>query len=170
MQPFQAPNLTSPKNNVNFFTSNDMPYASYVLTINITTASENSPYYLDYIAVQVPGPAASSSSTPSSATSEPAVTPSSSSPSSLQISTGGVTVLPSLPGFVSTKPSLPVGAIVGATIGGVIVMSVMVITIICAGMRRHRRGSFEFDYGSMGLQGASWQYSNMDTRSHLVPS
>lgn len=160
MQPFQAPNLTSPKNNVNFFTSNDMPYDSYVLTINITTASENCPYYLDYIAVQVPGPAPSSSSTPSPTSSQPTVAPSSSSSlSSLQSSTGGVTVLPSLPGFISTKASLPVGAIVGATIGGVVVIAVMVIIIICAHMRRRRRGSFEFDYGSMGFQGASWRYS-----------
>lgn len=170
MQPFQAPNLTSPKNNVNFFTSDDMPYASYVLTINITTASENSPYYLDYIAVQVPGPAPSSSSTSSSTTSQPTIAPSSSSLSSSQSSSRGVTMLPSLPGFISTKASLPVGAIVGATIGGVVVISVMVIIIICAHMRRHRRGSFELDYGSMGLQGASWQCSYRGTGSNPVLS
>ncbi|KAM5532517.1 hypothetical protein V8D89_013804 [Ganoderma adspersum] len=59
MVPYQAPNVTAPQNDVNFFTSDILPYGTYTLTINVTTASPSAPFYLDYIAVEVPGPAPS---------------------------------------------------------------------------------------------------------------
>ena len=59
MIPYQAPNVTAPQNDVNFFTSDVLPFGTYTLTINVTTASPSAPFYLDYVAVEVPGPAPS---------------------------------------------------------------------------------------------------------------
>ncbi|KAI0354239.1 hypothetical protein OH77DRAFT_1426288 [Trametes cingulata] len=149
MQPFQAPNLTVPRNNVNFFTSNDMPYGAYVLTINVTRASIDAPYFLDYIAVEVPGPAPSIALTATSAFSTALPIPSLSHSSH---STGGVTALPPLPGFTSDHKSVPIGAMVGAVVGGVALVAIAVLLVACFVKRRHIRRSPEFDYGSVGQQ------------------
>ncbi|KAI0369337.1 hypothetical protein BV20DRAFT_968229 [Pilatotrama ljubarskyi] len=148
MQPFQAPNLTVPRNNVNFFTSNDMPYGSYVLTINVTRASIDAPYYLDYIVIEVPGPAPSTSATATSLLSTASFIPSSQS----SRSDGRATALPPLAGFTSTDAALPIGAIVGATVGGVALVAISVLLVACMFKRRHSRRSSDFDYGSVGQQ------------------
>ncbi|KAI9058745.1 hypothetical protein FKP32DRAFT_1597069 [Trametes sanguinea] len=217
MQPYQAPNITEPVNNVNFFTSDDMPYDSYTLVINVTSASTSSPYYLDYIAVEVPGPAPSSSAEPSTSSSPlPAPSPSrsastssiipilssssdmsadthstlgfstftfpaisavpsnassssssaptsgsssarpstssgSSSQSSLRSTVGTSTTLPPLAEF-SRESSVPVGAIVGAALGGIAVLTLVALFVIFVCLRRRGLRSREFNYGTRGQQ------------------
>ncbi|OSD06679.1 hypothetical protein PYCCODRAFT_1422858 [Trametes coccinea BRFM310] len=221
MQPYQAPNISEPVNNVNFFTSDDMPYDSYTLVINVTSASASSPYYLDYIAVEVPGPAPSSSSAPATSTatspsptlspshapsasqitstshslpdssahtssplqaltstfptnsaslsnamSNSSLTPSpvssaasitslassgSSSLSSLTSVTGTSTALPPLAEF-SRSSSVPVGAIVGAALGSITALTLVVLLVIFVCMRKRGLRSREFNYGTRGQQ------------------
>ncbi|KAH9894041.1 hypothetical protein C8Q73DRAFT_790619 [Cubamyces lactineus] len=214
MIPFQAPNLTSPKNDVNFFTSDEMPYGEYVLTINITSASEDSPYYLDYITVDVPGPGPSSSSTGSaaqqgatpSANPNPGNGPSSSSTggghspiplsasstnsasshglsadrasttsaasqsgtvsvsqptsalspgassSSSSAGTTGTTTLPPLASF-SHKSSFPLGALIGAIIGGLLLIAILIFLIVRSHARRQRRLRLSSEYNNYGTAG-----------------
>ncbi|KAJ8474846.1 hypothetical protein ONZ51_g6939 [Trametes cubensis] len=207
MIPFQAPNLTSPKNDVNFFTSDEMPFGEYVLTINITRASEDSPYYLDYITVDVPGLGLSSSSTTSSAMQESATSyaspnpgngpspvsssstsggghspvplsasstspvfshgsstdqsgtaslsqstsgPSPGAPSiSSSAGTAGSTALPPLASF-SHKSSVPLGALIGAIIGGLLLIATLIFLISRVHLRRQRPSSEYNDYGTAG--------------------
>ncbi|KAI0673154.1 hypothetical protein C8Q78DRAFT_1023113 [Trametes maxima] len=133
--PFTAPNFTIPKNNVRFFQSDDMPYGSYVLAINVTVASIDSPYFLDYIAVEAPGP-------------KPTPTPTS---SVLASSAGSSTSLPTRLGSVSgTGP--PLGAVVGAAMGGVALIAAILLLAAYAYKRRHHRLGYppQFDYDPVG--------------------
>ncbi|KAI8996326.1 hypothetical protein BD414DRAFT_575682 [Trametes punicea] len=156
MQPYQAPNVTSPRNNVSFYTSDIMTYDSYILTINVTTASGSSPYYLDYLVVEVPGPAPSSSpltsastSTSTSTSSLPLTSSFTPSQSSSSVVVGTSTPPPPLP--AGHRRSARVGTIVGATIGGVAIIALAAVVIILALLRRRRLRS-DFNYGPSGQQ------------------
>ncbi|KAJ8474862.1 hypothetical protein ONZ51_g6941 [Trametes cubensis] len=131
---FLAPNLTIPKNNLNFYSSGNIPYDAYVLTINVTQTSIDSPYYLDYIAVEAPGPA-------------PSITSMQATRSS---ATTGVTSTPS----ASHGPVLPVGAIIGIAIGSVCAIALALALVVFVCMRRRPPPS-EFNYGSVGQRGTS---------------
>ncbi|KAI0331348.1 hypothetical protein GY45DRAFT_630930 [Cubamyces sp. BRFM 1775] len=216
MIPFQAPNLTSPKNNVNFFTSDEVPLGEYVLTINITRTSEDSPYYLDYITVDVPGPGPSStggstssaspegatssanpndrpspasssgggqspipfsassgapasghstglasatSAVPHSATSSlfPSLTISPIAPVSISnrsssAGTAGSTTLPPLASF-SHKSSIPLGALIGAIIGGLALVVLLILLVSRIYARRQRRLRLSTEYNGYGTAG-----------------
>lgn len=94
--PFKASNVTNPINNVLFFTQSGMTTdLNYTLTINVTASSQDMPFYLDYIALELPGPdpnaPASTSSSSSSSTSSSAL-PSTSS-TSMETSSMSMTVL-----------------------------------------------------------------------------
>lgn len=69
MAPYVASNVTSPINNVNFWSQSGMPNKTYTLWVNITSSTANMPYYLDYIAIEVPGPGPSSSASSTSSSS-----------------------------------------------------------------------------------------------------
>lgn len=75
MTPYQAPSVTEPQDNVNFFTSDVLPLGTYSLWINVTTASPDAPFYLDYIAVETPGAASVPVSSHTSRTTSTTVTP-----------------------------------------------------------------------------------------------
>ncbi|KAI0659601.1 hypothetical protein C8Q70DRAFT_120644 [Cubamyces menziesii] len=126
---FLAPNLTIPKNNFNFYSSGNIPYDAYLLTINVTQTSIDSPYYLDYIAVEAPGPAPSTTSMKTARSS----------------ATTGVTSTPS----ASHGPVLPVGAIIGIAIGSVCAIALALALVVFVCMRRRPPPS-EFNYGSVG--------------------
>ncbi|OJT11181.1 hypothetical protein TRAPUB_12288 [Trametes pubescens] len=137
---FQAPNFTVPKNNINLFTSNDMPYGAYVLTVNVTLTSIDSPYYLDYIAVEVPNSAPTSFSTSTSAA------PVSGS------SAEAASTAPSMPvSSLSTHASLPIGAIVGVAIAAAVFIAI-VVAITAYRCARRRRGPPEYEYEFVGEQ------------------
>ena len=131
MIPYQAPNVTAPQNDVNFFTSDILPYGTYTLTINVTTASSGAPFYLDYIAVEVPGPAPSSS-TPSS---------------SLQTSASSTPTHLPAEGLIP-QHHRPIGAIVGGVLAGVLGIVGAFFVFFCY-MRQKRRTMMppEYDYG-----------------------
>ncbi|KAH9894043.1 hypothetical protein C8Q73DRAFT_790621 [Cubamyces lactineus] len=126
---FLAPNLTIPKNNLNFYSSGNIPYDAYVLTINVTQTSIDSPYYLDYIAFEVPGPVPSTTSMQTARSDE---------------TTGATSASSAAPG-----PVLPVGAIIGVAIGSVCALALALALVIFACLRRRPPPS-EFNYGSVG--------------------
>lgn len=137
---FQAPNFTIPKNNLNLFTSNDMPYGAYVLTVNVTRASIDSPYYLDYFAVLVPDSAPTSVSTSASA-----------APVSGSSAEAASTSPPMPVSSLSNHASLPIGAIVGVAMAAAVFIAI-VVAIAAYRCARRRRGPPEYQYEFVGEQ------------------
>ncbi|KAI0772410.1 hypothetical protein BD413DRAFT_623345 [Trametes elegans] len=115
---FQAPNLTIPKNNLEFFTSDDMPYGTYVLTVNLTGTSIDWPYYLDYFAIQAPRDAKPLLSTTTSQSSAASSTPTS-----------------ALQG--TSSPPSRLGPVMGAVAGIILTVAVVIVAVIF--VRRGRR-------------------------------
>ncbi|KAJ3002200.1 hypothetical protein NUW54_g5975 [Trametes sanguinea] len=97
-QAFPAPSVDNVADNVSFFNSSVMPYGEYTLVINITRASRDSPYYLDYIRYNITDPNAQPSQTSSSSTS--------SSPAAAASSTSAAAA-------TKGSSSTPIGPIVG---------------------------------------------------------
>ncbi|KAH9894044.1 hypothetical protein C8Q73DRAFT_790622 [Cubamyces lactineus] len=151
MNPFEAPNVTEPQNNVNFWSSQEMPYKAYILTINVTTATANMPFYLDYVTVEVPGP-------DPNATSSTSATVTSSTSGSHTSTDGHKNTSPAVAG-ASHRSSVPVGAIVGATIGGIVLIAAALFALL-RWYRRRVRVPPEYDYGSVAQQ---------DTPPHVIP-
>ncbi|OSD00070.1 hypothetical protein PYCCODRAFT_1437821 [Trametes coccinea BRFM310] len=141
MQPYRAPNVSQPVNNVNFWSSQEMPYGSYILTINVTNATSNMPYYLDYVAVELPGPDPSSTSSSAATSSSPATTSSSHTTSHSESATAVV---------ASGKSSVPIGAIVGASIGGFVLVAAAVFALLY--WYKRTRMAATYDYGSVAQQ------------------
>ncbi|KAI9058754.1 hypothetical protein FKP32DRAFT_1635626 [Trametes sanguinea] len=140
MQPYRAPNVSQPVNNVNFWSSQEMPYGSYILTINVTNATSSMPYYLDYVAVELPGPDPSSTSSSTASSSSAASTSSSQTTSHSQSATA----------VVASKSSVPVGAIVGASIGGFVLVAAAVFALLY--WYKRTRMTATYDYGSVEQQ------------------
>ncbi|KAI0633028.1 hypothetical protein C8Q77DRAFT_1158464 [Trametes polyzona] len=130
---FQAPNFTVPKNGLNLFTSDEMAYGSYVLTVNVTRTSIDSPYYLDYIAIEAPGP------TPPTTTTSAMMSQilSSGSPDSAETS-----IYPSAQSGASPPP---IGAIIGAAIGGASLVCIVAFVFLYT-RRRRRPPVYDYDY------------------------
>ncbi|RDX47662.1 hypothetical protein OH76DRAFT_1405728 [Lentinus brumalis] len=221
MTPYQAPSVTEPRDKVNFFTSDVLPLGTYSLWINVTTASPDAPFYLDYIAVVVPGAApVSSSSQAAPSTSPPparvttvttAPPPSSSSAAAPPSRPPTTSLLESLSGTPSTSAStsgashalgsavtlpgstvtiitssheatesgasatltpnagflshssFPVGAIVGAAVGGALLL-LGALLALCICIRRRRRYAMptEYDYGEGTV-------AQKDPEPHITP-
>ncbi|KAI0354240.1 hypothetical protein OH77DRAFT_1482145 [Trametes cingulata] len=144
MVPYKASNVSNPVNNVNFFSVTGMPYKSYTLTINITAATADMPYYFDYVAVEEPGPDPSSSvaSTASSSSTSTSVSDASRTGSSAQ--SGASTTIAA----ASSKSSVPKGAIVGASIGGVALLAGLLLALLYW-YRRRVKVPPEYDYGTV---------------------
>ncbi|KAI1784339.1 hypothetical protein LXA43DRAFT_976725 [Ganoderma leucocontextum] len=126
LQAFVAPNVTTVQDNVVFFNSSMMPYDQYDLIINVSRASADAPYFLDYIRFNTtdPNTSVSSSSNSTSSTMSESITTSSTSGS----------------GSPSAKSSsAPVGAIVGGVIGGVALIAATTFAFFCYRLRK--RGS-----------------------------
>ncbi|CDO77028.1 hypothetical protein BN946_scf184403.g3 [Trametes cinnabarina] len=121
-QAFPAPTVSSPTDNVSFFNSSVMPYGEYTLIINVTLASSNSPYFLDYIRYNITDPSAQPPATSASATST---------------SSGAATSSASSPSKGSSS-STPIGPIVGGVVAGVAVIAAAIIAFLCCRMRRRR--------------------------------
>ena len=156
---YQAPNVTAHQNDVNFFTSDVLPYGTYTLTINVTTASPGAPFYLDYIAVEVPGPA-----------------PCSSMFSSFEQSTAS-SIAARLPIEIIPQHHRSIGAIVGRVLPGVLGVLVAFIVFFCYMKQKRRMTPPEshYDYGMCtaaerkGISTANVRREGIDTDtlSHL---
>ncbi|KAI1790537.1 hypothetical protein LXA43DRAFT_1062003 [Ganoderma leucocontextum] len=144
MVPYQAPNVTTPQNDVNFFTSDVLPLGTYILTINVTAANPNAPFYLDYIAVEVPGPA------PSSALSWSLQSTASSTPTYLPASA-----------FIP-QSHRPIGAIVGGVLAGVLGLVGAFFLFFCYFKQKRRMMPPEYNYGKCTM-------AQQDAPPHLVP-
>ncbi|KAI0698215.1 hypothetical protein C8T65DRAFT_832288 [Cerioporus squamosus] len=205
--PYQAPSVTEPQNNVNFFTSDALPLGTYSLWINVTSASSDAPFYLDYIAVEVPGaPPASSSSQPAPSTSTASaifpsrVAPTSNPPatssleslsgrpstsSSISQAASALASVVTLPGstviitssHVATESgsasllpaadflsqsSFPAGAMVGAAVGGALLLLVALLALYTCIRRRHYAIPAEYDYGEGTV-------AQKDPEPHITP-
>ncbi|PIL25856.1 hypothetical protein GSI_11609 [Ganoderma sinense ZZ0214-1] len=147
MIPYQAPNVTSPQNDINFFTSDILPYGTYTLTINVTTASSDAPFYLDYIAVEVPG-SAPSSSTPSSS-------------NSLQSTASSTSTHLPIQAF-TPQDRPPIGPIVGGCLAGVLGVLVAFAVFFCYFKQKHRMMPPEYNYGNCTM-------AQKDATPHVVP-
>ncbi|KAI0331342.1 hypothetical protein GY45DRAFT_1370005 [Cubamyces sp. BRFM 1775] len=131
MNPYQAPNVTMPQNNVNFWSSQEMPYKEYILTINVTTATANMPFCLDCVTIEVPGLDPSANTTSSTATST------------------------TRRRRWSHGSTAPVGAIVGASIGGIALIAAALFVLL-RWYRRRVSVPPAYDYGPLAAaqQGA----------------
>ncbi|KAI0332931.1 hypothetical protein GY45DRAFT_1368712 [Cubamyces sp. BRFM 1775] len=118
-QAFPAPNVSAAMDNVSFFNSSVLPYGQHSLIINVTRASQNAPFLLDYIQYNITDPNAAPASSTSSS------------------SSAGATTTNASPASHSSS-STPVGAIVGGVIAGVAVIAAAIIAFMCYRMRRRR--------------------------------
>ncbi|KAL1943236.1 hypothetical protein VTO73DRAFT_4311 [Trametes versicolor] len=162
MAPYVASNVTSPVNNVNFWSQSGMPNKTYTLWVNITSSTANMPYYLDYIAIEVPGPgpsssASSASSSATSGTSSASATATTSDTSS-STSTASATSAPVNSAFARGS-SVPKGAIIGAAIGGTAVLLVLLLSLL-RWYKRRPKPPPDYDYGSVAQQ---------DSPPHIMP-
>ncbi|KAI0369336.1 hypothetical protein BV20DRAFT_1053375 [Pilatotrama ljubarskyi] len=151
MVPYKASNVSNPVNNVNFFSVTGMPYKSYTLIINVTAATADMPYYFDYVAIEVPGPDQSSTSS--------SVSPSSASASGAFQTTSSAQTSASTVAAATSKSSVPKGALIGAAVGGVAVLAALLLALLywC---RRRAKVPPEYDYGSVAQR---------DTPPHVIP-
>ncbi|KAI0325151.1 hypothetical protein GY45DRAFT_284063 [Cubamyces sp. BRFM 1775] len=133
---YSPPNVSVTHNGVNFYTSPELALDDHVLTINVTTATSQSDYWLDWIEYNItargtPHTTSGTSSSSVSPTDSPSKTP-------------GVSA--------DRSKSTPVGAIAGGAIGGV----VLVLAAILAFVFWKRRNQIEaeipkdYDYGPRG--------------------
>ncbi|KAL7277852.1 hypothetical protein ACG7TL_008798 [Trametes sanguinea] len=122
-QAFPAPSVGSVMDNVSFFNSSVLPYGEYTLVINVTRASSNSPYFLDYIRYNITDPNAQPSQTSSSSTST---------------SSGAAASSTSAAAATNGSSSTPIGPIVGGVVAGVAVIAVAIIAFLCYRMRKRR--------------------------------
>ncbi|KAI0821944.1 hypothetical protein BC628DRAFT_1422338 [Trametes gibbosa] len=161
MERYKASNVTSPINNVHFWSKSGIPLKNYTLTINVTAATSDMPYYLDYIAIELPGPDPSvGSSTAASAPSSTSSTPTGTS-DTLSVSassTSGVPAPDTSVGQASNR-SVHKGAIIGGTIGGVAVLALAILALLFW-YKRRPKPSPEYGYGSVGQQ---------DAPQHITP-
>ncbi|KAM5530182.1 hypothetical protein V8D89_016148 [Ganoderma adspersum] len=128
LQAFVAPDVTTFQDNVVFFNSSIMPYDQYTLIINVSRASANAPYFLDYIRFNTTNPDTGTSS--------------SSNSTSSTVSTSSPSTSTSVSGSSSAKSaSSPVGAIVGGVIGGVASIAVAILACLCYRRRKRRSRS-----------------------------
>ena len=150
LQAFVAPDVATVQDNVVFFNSSIMPYDQYTLIINVSRASANAPYFLDYIRFNTTNP--NTSVTPSNLTSS-------------VISTSSTTSSPSGSRSSSVKStSTSVGAIVGGVIGGVVAIAAAILAFFCY---RHRKRGSRTPIGQSidDKHGASFKL--VDPRNHL---
>ncbi|KAI9064541.1 hypothetical protein FKP32DRAFT_1569744 [Trametes sanguinea] len=122
-QAFPAPSVGSVADNVSFFNSSVMPYGEYTLVINITRASRDAPYFLDYIRYNITDPNAQPSQTSSSSTST---------------SSGAAGSSTSAAAATKGSSSTPIGPIVGGVVAGVAVIAAAIIAFLCYRMRKRR--------------------------------
>ena len=121
--------MTEATDNVAFFNSSVMPYGQYTLVVNVSRASPNAPYFLDYFRYNTTnpdgaGPSSSSTSTSSTGTAT---------------GTGSTDGVPS---GSSSSSSTPIGAIVGGVLGGIALLAAVVFTSLCYRMRKRKSRIF----------------------------
>ncbi|KAI0633027.1 hypothetical protein C8Q77DRAFT_1218409 [Trametes polyzona] len=150
MFPYKASVVSNPKNGICFFSRSNIDNKNYTLTINVTNSTSNMPYYLDYIAIQLPGPDPSASAS-SSATSSAPITFGSDPPSATASNTDAPAV--------SGSSSVPKGAIIGAAIGGAALLTAVLLALLFW-YKRRPKASPDYDYGSVAQQ---------DTPPHIIP-
>ncbi|KAH9856039.1 hypothetical protein C2E23DRAFT_813292 [Lenzites betulinus] len=128
LQAFVPDAVSSPVDNVAFFNSSVLPYGEYTLTINVTRASADAPFYLDYARYNITNPSASS----------PAPVTTSIPPSSQAVAPSST--LTTTPSSTPATSSPPVGPIVGGVVGGVVVIVAAVIAFVyCRFTKRYKQ-------------------------------
>ena len=172
LQEFVAPEVPAPKDNVAFFNSNVMPYGEHTLIINISRASGDAPYFLDYIRFNTSDPDSGAAGLTTSEIGIPQTTNSNKGSSALGIS--------------SPARSL-VGPIVGGVVGGVVIITAVLFAFFCFRHRRRRSGAHavltadsEGKYCTSGLnvryhglihyQPCSYTGSSQNLKGYVPPS
>lgn len=143
----QVNDYTVQEDDVTFYTSPVLNHTFHTLVVNVSVASSESPYALDYIVYTEgsTGIIPNSSSTLTSSTSSQSTSSTSSATSTTtSSSTPSNSAPPSNPGS-----SVPVGAIAGGVVGGVVLV---VIALLVAFWFWHRRGNkdqYNYRQGAM---------------------
>ncbi|KAL1941412.1 hypothetical protein VTO73DRAFT_7229 [Trametes versicolor] len=127
LQAFIPDVVTASVDNVAFFNSSVMPYGVYTLTINVTRASTDSPFYLDYVQYNTTDPSAVSAATTPASISSTSPTP-------------VATTSAPAPANQASSSSPPVGPIVGGVVAGVVAISAVIVAFLCYRTRRRRPG------------------------------
>ncbi len=129
LQAFIAPDVTTVQDNVVFFNSTIMAYDQYTLIINVSRASADAPYFLDYIRFNTTNP--NTGASPSS----------NSTSSTMSISSTTGSASGSASSSVKSTYS-PVGAIVGGVIGGVVLIAAAILACFCYRVRKRGSGTY----------------------------
>ncbi|KAI0665678.1 hypothetical protein C8Q78DRAFT_1063539 [Trametes maxima] len=130
LQAYIADNVSAPVDGVAFFNSSVMPYGAYTLVINVSRASMDAPFFLDYIRYNTTDPAAAPGTSTATATGA-----SGSSSTSEATPTGGV-----VEQAKASHSGTPVGPIVGGVVGGVVVLAAALFALLYfRARRRHGR-------------------------------
>ncbi|KAI0645303.1 hypothetical protein C8Q79DRAFT_1011383 [Trametes meyenii] len=129
LQAYIADNVSAPVDGVAFFNSSVMPYGAYTLAINVSRASLDAPFFLDYIRYNTTDPAAASGSSTTTTTD---TSRSSADPEATQ--TGGV-----VEQAQTSRSTTPVGPIVGGVVGGVVALVAALFSLLYF-RARSRRG------------------------------
>ncbi|KAI0653678.1 hypothetical protein C8Q70DRAFT_1059096 [Cubamyces menziesii] len=135
---YAPPNVSVTHNGVNFYTSPELPLDNHVLTINVTTATSQSDYWLDWIEYNVTARSAPQTTTTSGT------------------STGGSTPTDSVgtktPVSTDRSKSTPIGAIAGGVIGGVVLILAAILAFVFWQRRKRIVAEIpkDYDYGPRG--------------------
>ncbi|KAH9895773.1 hypothetical protein C8Q73DRAFT_451075 [Cubamyces lactineus] len=133
---YSPPNVSVAHNGVNFYTSPELPLDDHVLTINVTTATSESEYWLDWIEYNITARSASQTSSGTSSSGGPT-------------STDSPTKSP-VP--AARSKSAPVGAIAGGVIGGVVLVLAAILAFVFWKRRNRIVAEIpkDYDYGPRG--------------------
>ncbi|TBU59942.1 hypothetical protein BD310DRAFT_365384 [Dichomitus squalens] len=117
-----APNTTRTLLGVNFYTSDWFPNGTHMLTVNVTTATEDGPYLFDYLSIDTTNPPAANNTaaTNSTASASSSSTSTTSSSSSTASSSGTA-----LGASTHSKSSVPIAPLVGGVIGGLALLALI---------------------------------------------
>ncbi|KAI0352090.1 hypothetical protein OH77DRAFT_814942 [Trametes cingulata] len=143
----QVNNLTLGNGLLPLYTVDGLENGAHNLTINITQATPDSPFLLDYVAFATESnttetpvarlPPAFAGSPPISVSS---ILPTSTSASSSSSSTASTTAQTSQPADVISSPRpVPLGPIVGAIVGGFVLLAAFIVLLYCLRRRSRKR-------------------------------
>ena len=148
-----APNTTRTLLGVNFYTSDWFPNGTHVLTVNVTTATEDGPYLFDYLSIDTTNPPAASTNNTIATNTTTAVTSSSTSSTSTSSSSTATSSGDALGASTSGKSSVPTGPIVGGVIGGMALLALIAFGAWWLWRKHRTEGVSTYAYARTGQYG-----------------
>ncbi|PSR75217.1 hypothetical protein PHLCEN_2v9258 [Hermanssonia centrifuga] len=142
MKNWTAPQLTTDSNGILFFDSGEISIQNHTLSVSIINATNDFPYYLDYLTVEPPPPPppqTTSTSSQTASTSHTIARPSSLTSSSSAPDQGS-----------GVASHIEVGAVVGGVVGGVVVL-IAVLFGLFVFWRKRKKSEYRRGVSSNGV-------------------